>query len=143
MSTLNHKPFQFKQFSIFHHNSTMKVGTDAILLAVWCDINDTSFILDVGTGSGIIALLLATRSKSKIHAIELDDNSVTEAALNFKNYPNNQISLFHDDFNIFADCTTQKYDLVITNPPFFSDLFLAIVYYQVIIRAKQLAIQQN
>ncbi len=115
------KPFYFKQFSIFHNNSTMKVGTDAILLAAWCDISNTKFILDVGTGSGIIALLLATRSKATVNAIELDKDSAIEAAINFKNFQGNRPFLFHQDFNIFTSNTLHKYDLVISNPPFFSN----------------------
>ena len=115
------KPFHFKQFSIFHHKSTMKVGTDAILLSVWCDISDANFILDVGTGSGIIALLLATRSKTNIHAVELDEDSVKEAEINFNNFPNKKPIVFHDDFINFAKNSNQKYDLIVSNPPFFSN----------------------
>ena len=118
------KPFYFKQFSIYHNNSTMKVGTDAILLAIWCDISNTKFILDVGTGSGIIALLLASRSKAKVHAVELDENSFKEARINFNNFPSNQPSAFHDDFIIFAKNSKQKYNLIVSNPPFFSDNLL-------------------
>jgi tRNA1Val (adenine37-N6)-methyltransferase len=118
------KQFHFKQTSIYHHNSTMKVGTDAILLAVWCDVNNASNILDVGTGSGVIALLLATRSLAKVHAVELHEDSAAEAALNFKNYPANKILIFEDDFNNFAVNQKQKYDLIVSNPPFFTNSLL-------------------
>ena len=122
MCTSNHnKPFHFKQFSIFHHKSTMKVGTDAILLSVWCDISNANFILDVGTGSGVIALLLATRTKANVNAVELDKDSVKEAEINFSNFPDKKPVVFHDDFINFAKNSKQKYDLIVSNPPFFSN----------------------
>ncbi len=102
----------------------MKVGTDAILLGIWCDISDANFILDVGTGSGIIALLLASRSKANIHAVELDEDSIKEAEINFNNFSGNQLTIIHDDFNNFANSTSQKYDLIISNPPFFKNSLL-------------------
>jgi len=114
-------PFHFKQFSINHHNSTMKVGTDAILLGVWCDVENADNILDIGTGSGVIALLMASRSKAKVHAVEIDSMSVNEAKINFNNYNSKQLSVFQDDFNNFAINSNEKYDLIVTNPPFFSD----------------------
>ncbi len=99
----------------------MKVGTDAILLATWCDISNATFILDVGTGSGIIALLLATRTKANIHAVELDKDSVREAEINFSNFTHKKPMVFHDDFVNFALNSKQKYDLIVSNPPFFSN----------------------
>jgi tRNA1Val (adenine37-N6)-methyltransferase len=102
----------------------MKVGTDAILIGVWCDTNDASFILDVGTGSGIIALLIASRSKANIHAIELDEASVKEAKVNFNNFSGNKLTVIHDDFINFAGNTKQKYDLIVSNPPFFVNSLL-------------------
>ena len=102
----------------------MKVGTDAILLGIWCDINDTNSILDVGTGSGIIALLLASRSKANIHAIELDENSVKEAEINFNNFSGNHLTIIHDNFNNFASSSEQKYNLIVSNPPFFNNSLL-------------------
>jgi len=116
--------FHFKQFSIYHHNSTMKVGTDAILLAVWCDIYEAKTILDVGTGSGIIALLLASRTNAKIDAIEMDNMSVAEASANFNNFRSDNLKIIHDDFIVFASQTNQKYDLIVSNPPFFSNSLL-------------------
>ena len=66
------KPFNFKQFSLNHHNSTMKVGTDAILLGVWCTVFDNEKALDIGTGSGVIAMIIASRSNCYVDAIEID-----------------------------------------------------------------------
>jgi len=116
------KPFHFKQFSLNHHNSTMKVGTDAILLGLWCNISNAATILDVGTGSGIIALLLAARSNARVDAVELDNKSFKEAEINFSNSPySNQLNIYHDDFNKFAVNENSKYDIIISNPPFFSN----------------------
>ncbi|MFK5854841.1 MAG: methyltransferase [Bacteroidota bacterium] len=102
----------------------MKVGTDSILLATWCNITGAKTILDVGTGSGIIALLLASRSKAMVHAVELDENSFNEAKINFNNFSGNQPSIFHDDFNNYARVANQKYDLIISNPPYFTNSLL-------------------
>jgi len=100
----------------------MKVGTDAILLSIWCDISNAKTILDVGTGSGIIALLLASRSMAKVDAVELDQKSVKEAENNFQNSPySNRLTIYQDNFNEFAINTNNKYDIVISNPPFFSN----------------------
>jgi len=114
------KPFHFKQFSLNHHNSTMKVGTDAILLGCWCDISNAEMILDIGTGSGIIALLMAARSKAKIDAVELDKLSASEASENFSSSRySKQLNIYNLDFNDFVKRAEQKYDVIISNPPFF------------------------
>lgn len=99
----------------------MKVGTDAILLGAWCDITGVNRILDVGTGSGVIALLMASRSKAIVHAVELDEKSVKEAKINFNNFQGKKPIVFHDDFINFAKISNQKYDLIVSNPPFFSE----------------------
>lgn len=115
------KPFNFKQFSIYHHKSTMKVGTDAILLATWCNTDNVSRILDIGTGCGVIALLLAARSQAEVDAIEFDKNSAEEATDNFRiSQYSNRLHLYETDFNKFAQVSDQKYDLIISNPPYFS-----------------------
>ena len=116
------KPFHFKKFSISHHNSTMKVGTDAILLSAWCNIDKAKTILDVGTGCGIIALLLSTRCNSQIDAIELDEKSVKEAGLNFRNSIfSDRLTIIEDDFINYSENSKRKYDLIISNPPFFTN----------------------
>lgn len=121
----NKKPFHFKQFSLFHHNSTMKVGTDAILLSAWSDVTNTKSILDVGTGCGIIAMLMQVRSDAKIDAVELDEKSLIEAKVNFSKLNKKNISIFFDDFNDFKKkINNNKYDLIISNPPFFTDSIL-------------------
>ena len=86
---MDKRPFLFKKFGLFHHNSTMRIGTDAVLLACWTDISDDDDILDIGTGCGIIPLMLAQKRDSRcpgvIDAVEIDEPSSIEANYNFKN----------------------------------------------------------
>ncbi len=114
------RPFHFKQFSLYHHRSTMKVGTDAVLLGVWTDVKDVSEALDIGTGSGILSLLLAARSQCRVEAVEIDHASVEEARDNFSNSPfANRLFIHQADFNLFTKQNKKRYDLIISNPPFF------------------------
>lgn len=116
------RPFHFKQFSLFHHRSSMKVGTDAILLAVWADVGAAQSILDVGSGSGIISLLLASRCNARIHAVETDEASVKESSENFSNSTfSQQMSVQKIGFSEYADTSTHRYDLIVSNPPFFTN----------------------
>ncbi|MCB2208554.1 MAG: methyltransferase [Bacteroidetes bacterium] len=114
------RPFHLKQFSLFHHQSSMKVGTDALLLGIWTDVDGATRILDVGTGCGILALLTAARSNALVDAVELDELSFKEATENFSNTAfRKRLYTIHDDFNHFVTVADQKYDLIISNPPFF------------------------
>ncbi len=121
MSAPDTRPFHFQQFSLYHHRSTMKVGTDAVLLAVSTDLDGVAEVLDIGTGCGIIPLLLAARStKIKVDAVELDLASFEESSENFQQSPfAGRLRAFHADINHFDPVTEKKYDLVISNPPFF------------------------
>ena len=74
--------FNFKQFKVWQKESAFKVGTDGVLLGAWCEVKDNSRILDVGTGTGLIALMTAQRSEADIVAIEPDKSSAAEASLN-------------------------------------------------------------
>ncbi len=116
------RPFRFKQFQLHHHRSSMKVGTDANLLGIWTNINDVKTVLDVGSGCGIIALLIASRSKAQVDAIELDTNSASEAKENFQESPFSQrMKLIHEDVVSFSTRHPQTYDLIVSNPPFFTN----------------------
>ncbi len=121
MDTSDTRPFHFQQFSLYHHRSTMKVGTDAVLLGIWTNIDRVEEVLDIGTGCGIIPLLLAARSaKIKIDAVELDAGSFREAAENFRHSPfASRLHAFHSDINRFVPGGGKKYNLIISNPPFF------------------------
>ncbi|MEI6141996.1 MAG: methyltransferase [Mariniphaga sp.] len=112
--------FQFKQFRIEQRRAAMKVGTDGVLLGAWTPIEDSHTILDVGTGTGLVALMLAQRSKSVIDALEIDQLASDEARFNFKQSVwYDRLHCIQGDFNIFAKDSTTSYDLIVSNPPFF------------------------
>jgi len=114
------RPFSFKQFSLYHHQSTMKVGVDAILLAVWTRAVGTERVLEVGTGSGVIALLLASRGIRSVVAIDIDQLSVEEASQNFlQSAFSEQLTAIHCGLQEFTRSEEDKFDLIISNPPFF------------------------
>jgi tRNA1Val (adenine37-N6)-methyltransferase len=121
MNTSDTRPFHFKQFSLSHHRSTMKVGTDAVLLGIWTKLDGVKEVLDVGTGCGILSLLLTARKASvRVDAVELDEASAREASENFRLSPfAGRLQVFHADINHFVPDAGKKYDLVISNPPFF------------------------
>lgn len=115
------KRFKFKQFELYHHNSSMKVGTDGVLLGAWANVKEANNILDVGTGCGLIALMAAQRnSEAHIDAIDIDRSSVQEANTNFELSPwkhrMNAIESSIQDFN-----HNLRYDHILSNPPFFLD----------------------
>jgi tRNA1Val (adenine37-N6)-methyltransferase len=119
------RAFHFKQFSLNHHRSTMKTGTDAILLGTWANVEGCTNVLDIGSGAGIISMLIASRCNAKIDAIEIDLPSVQESSKNFENSAfAERLNVINDDFNEFAKKTSAaSYDLIVSNPPFFtSDL---------------------
>ena len=116
------RPFHLKPFSLHHHRSTMKVGTDAMLLGAWAEVGTTKSILDIGTGCGIISLLLAAKSKAKITAIDIDKDSIEEASENFKQSPFSERMLaLNADLNDFSKNTIQQFGLIVSNPPFFEN----------------------
>jgi tRNA1Val (adenine37-N6)-methyltransferase len=114
--------FRFKQFAVSHANSSMKVGTDAVIIGSWVDIKNSQTILDIGTGSGIIALMMAQKNEgAKIKAIDIDEDSIHEASQNFKQSPWSE--------RLEAECIAlqnyglshkNQFDHIISNPPFFS-----------------------
>lgn len=114
--------FQFKQFRISQEKSELRVGTDGVLLGAWCDVNSTKRILDVGTGTGVIALMLAQRSDSRIDAIEISAEACADASFNFQNSPwKERITLIEADFRQFSIANIPLFDLIVSNPPFFKN----------------------
>ncbi len=117
--------FKFKQFDLEQSRSAQKLGTDAVLLGAWCCKDQTPYsILDVGSGTGVIALMLAQRfSRAEIEGIELDDNAYEEATANFENSSwNDRLFCYHASFQEFYSQDEEdldKYDLIVSNPPFF------------------------
>jgi tRNA1Val (adenine37-N6)-methyltransferase len=118
--------FQFKKFVVNDERSAMKVGTDAVLLGAWTPIdNNPKTILDIGTGTGIIALMLAQRTNaSQIDGLEVDDDAFEEASENFENSPwNDRLFCYHANLDAFMDEPEDEYDLIVCNPPFFFENF--------------------
>lgn len=117
--------FHFKQFSIEQKRSAMKVGTDAMLLGSIAGKNTPTTILDVGTGTGVIALMMAQRfPEAKVSAIELNSEAFEEAQLNFTNSPfSDRVRCRQGDFRDYI--TEERFDLVISNPPYFINSLLS------------------
>ena len=116
--------FQFKQFSLEQDRTAMKIGTDGVLLGAWTPVEKNIFsILDIGTGTGIIALMLAQRSSaSQIDALEIDENAFEQATDNFENSPwNDRLFCFHAALDEFVQEPEDEYDLIVSNPPFYSE----------------------
>lgn len=115
------KPFNFKKFTIEHDKCAMKVGFDGALLGVWAEHSNPKKILDIGTGSGLISLILRQRfPASEIYAIEPNSNAIIQSNINFNNSPfKKRIMLFETKFQEFS--TKVKFDLILSNPPFFSE----------------------
>lgn len=118
--------FQFKQFSVEDTQSTMRVGTDAVLLGSWCNLSGTNHVLDIGTGCGILALMAAQKCNAAISAIDIDLPSCNQAEYNFKNSPwSNRIHCYHEDLEHFSEQYRQSgqftpFGHIVTNPPYFS-----------------------
>jgi tRNA1Val (adenine37-N6)-methyltransferase len=116
--------FQFKQFAVNQDQTAMKIGTDGVLLGAWTPIdNNPKSILDIGTGTGIIALMLAQRTNSQqIDALEIDENAYEQAVNNFENSQwSDRLFCFHAGLDEFVEEPEEEYDLIISNPPFYTD----------------------
>lgn len=115
--------FQFKQFRIEQKDCSMKVTTEACLFGALVSLQGTEKrILDIGTGSGLLALMLAQRSQSNVDAVEQDQGAAMQAGQNFSVSPwSNQLSIFHSSVQEFSLSNDSKYDLIVCNPPFFAN----------------------
>lgn len=113
--------FQFKQFTVFHDKCAMKVGTDGVLLGAWAPVEGAANILDVGTGTGLIALQLAQRNlQARIVAIEIDPAAAEQATENVSRSPwPDRVDVVCQDFRNY--CPESKFDLLVSNPPYFVD----------------------
>ncbi|UJH68641.1 tRNA1(Val) (adenine(37)-N6)-methyltransferase [Allomuricauda sp. SCSIO 65647] len=118
------KPFRFKEFTVHQDRCAMKVGTDGVLLGAWTSLeNEPDTILDVGTGTGLIALQLAQRSSAKtIDAVELDELAFEQCVENFESSPwADRLFCYHASFKEFVEEMDEAYDLIVSNPPFYSE----------------------
>ncbi len=115
------KPFYFKKFTIKQDYCLMKVGTDSVLLGAWVDVANASKVLDIGTGTGILALMVAQRNELvKIHAVEIDEQSALQSLENCKmSLWSDRIVVYHKSIQEFCKIRLEQYDHIISNPPFF------------------------
>lgn len=116
--------FQFKQFTVRQEHAAMKVGTDGVLLGAWTSVPEPGGrVLDVGTGTGLIALMIAQRTTGvHIDAIDIDTSATVQAHENFQNSPwKDCLSSIHSSLRSFAASHQHSYELVVCNPPFFSN----------------------
>lgn len=113
--------FRFKQFTIRHDHSSMKVGTDAVLLGAWASAVDGSRILDIGTGCGIVALMMAQRfPHAQTLGIDIDESSIQEATDNTLSSPfASRLEMRVADIRTFVPPTT--FDCIVCNPPYFTE----------------------
>lgn len=113
--------FRFKQFEIWHDHCAQKVGTDGVLLGAWADLKQSKHILDVGTGSGLIALMAAQRaSEAEVVGIEIDPDAARQASENAQRSPfSERITITQSDVRDFH--SPLAFDCILSNPPFFTE----------------------
>ncbi len=112
--------FAFKQFIVKQDKCAMKVGTDAVLLGAWVLPNGSKHILDIGAGTGVIALMLAQKTAAHIDAIDIDEEAVLQAKQNVLDSKfASQITVTQTSLQHYSKESTQKYNLIVTNPPYF------------------------
>ena len=112
--------FKFKQFTVWHDKCAMKVNTDGALLGAWVSVREANRILDVGTGTGLVALMLAQRAPadSSVTALEIDADAVEQARENVYRSPwRERVNVLRMDFREYVD--TEKFDVIVSNPPYF------------------------
>jgi len=114
--------FVFKQFIVKQNKCAMKVGTDAVLLGAWADLPPSGRVLDIGAGTGIIAMMLAQRCVANIDTIEIDADAYTQAVENCGNCKwKDRLNVHHSSFQDFAEKCGKQYDAIVTNPPYFTN----------------------
>lgn len=121
------KPFEFKEFTVHQDKTAMKVGTDAVLLGAWCNLGDfPDTMLDVGSGTGVISLMLAQRSDAMtIDAVEVDGDAYQQTVENFEQSDwGDRLFCYNASFVEFAEEMSEEeeeYDIIVSNPPFYTD----------------------
>lgn len=114
--------FRFKQFTVYHDLCAMKVGIDGVLLGAWAPVPfDASAVLDIGTGCGVIALMIAQRSHAVIDAIDIDQGAYDQARINRDASPwANRLNIHLASLSEYSDNCKRQYDLIVSNPPYFN-----------------------
>jgi tRNA1Val (adenine37-N6)-methyltransferase len=113
--------FRFKEFDVIQNKCAMKVNTDGVLLAAWAQVNSAKTILDIGTGTGVLALMVAQKNPAAIiDAIDIDEEAFLQAKENFAiSKWSERLKSYHCSLQHFAP--DRKYDIIISNPPYFMD----------------------
>ncbi|WP_299107894.1 methyltransferase [uncultured Tenacibaculum sp.] len=123
------KPFQFKEFAVHQDKTAMKIGTDGVLLGAWCALGEyPDTMLDIGSGTGVIALMLAQRSDAMtIDAVEIDEDAYEQTVENFEQSDwGDRLFCYNASFDEFAEEMAEdeeQYDVIVSNPPFYTDDF--------------------
>lgn len=114
--------FHFQQFSVLQKHSGMKICTDAVLFGAMSPVKKGDHVLDIGTGTGVLALMTAQLGAAKVTAVELTQEAFKEADINFSRSPwAKRLEAVHQDIQSFALTAGRQYDLIISNPPFFEN----------------------
>jgi tRNA1Val (adenine37-N6)-methyltransferase len=112
--------FQFKQFIVWHDKCGMKVGTDGVLLGAWAKARGNIDVLDIGAGTGLVSLMIAQRTTGNIDAVEIDEDACYQMAENFtRSSWKERLTAHQSSIQNFAEVCSKKYDLIVSNPPFF------------------------
>jgi len=116
------EPFRFKQFSIAQDRCSMKVGTDGVLLGAWANTEQAASALDIGTGTGLIAIMLGQRlPEAQIHAVEIDEIACEQARENAETAPwSDRLHIHQESIQDFTRRWSDTFDLIVSNPPFFT-----------------------
>jgi len=120
------EPFEFKEFSVHQDRCAMKIGTDGVLLGAWAGEGlDPNTVLDVGAGTGVVALQMAQRMfANTIDAVEIDTEAYEQCQENFERAPwADRLFCYHAAFQEFAQEVDERYDLIVSNPPFYTEDF--------------------
>lgn len=114
--------FRFKQFTVYHDRCAMKVGTDGVLLGAWSDVSEANTALDIGTGTGLIAMMIAQRNQYIVtDAIDIDRDAIEQAEENIRQSPfHSRIRCYQSSLQSFNGQCQKKYDAIVSNPPFFA-----------------------
>ena len=118
------QPFIFKEFTINQNRCAMKIGTDAVILGAWSSLENHPFsILDIGSGTGVLSLMLAQRCHAEvIDALEIDEDAYEQCVDNFEQSPwGDRLFCYHASLEEFVEEIEDKYDLIICNPPFYTE----------------------